>query len=103
VNKYLGNIYTGVFKTLGSIDDKASRFEILIPLVQTLVRDNVTLNNDVYQELTKYMHDYDKTSPEMSKYLQSINESMFLMTNIPHQDPPPKKDVIQNKITSDAY
>ncbi|WP_252860895.1 hypothetical protein, partial [Shigella sonnei] len=29
--------------------DKPSRFEILIPLVQTLVRDNVKLNNDVYK------------------------------------------------------
>ncbi|EOU0895619.1 hypothetical protein ACNEV4_005023, partial [Escherichia coli] len=30
--------------------------------------------------------DYDKTSPEMRKYLQSINESMFLMKNIAHQN-----------------
>eukprot|EP01133_Synstelium_polycarpum_P020270 gene20270-24312_t len=74
VNKHLGYRYTGVFKTLASIDDKPSRFEILIPLVQTLVRDNVKLNNDVYKELKKFMHDYDKTSPEMRKYLQSINE-----------------------------
>ncbi|HFI8290929.1 TPA: hypothetical protein ACGRXT_004319, partial [Escherichia coli] len=29
---------------------------------------------------------YDKTSPEMIKYLQSINESMFLMKNIAHQN-----------------
>ncbi|HCR3039292.1 TPA: type III secretion system effector EspX1, partial [Escherichia coli] len=43
VNKHLGYRYTGVFKTLASIDDKPSRFEILIPLVQTLVRDNVKL------------------------------------------------------------
>lgn len=82
----LGYRYTGVFKTLASIDDKPSRFEILIPLVQTLVRDNVKLNNDVYKELKKFMHDYDKTSPEMRKYLQSINESMFLMKNIAHQN-----------------
>lgn len=60
VNKHLGYRYTGVFKTLASIDDKPSRFEILIPLVQTLVRDNVKLNNDVYKELNKFMHDYDK-------------------------------------------
>ncbi|EOT5620766.1 type III secretion system effector EspX1 [Escherichia coli] len=86
VNKHLGYRYTGVFKTLASIDDKPSRFEILIPLVQTLVRDNVKLNNDVYKELKKFMHDYDKTSPEMRKYLQSINESMFLMKKISHQD-----------------
>lgn len=86
VNKHLGYRYTGVFKTLASIDDKPSRFEILIPLVQTLVRDNVKLNNDVYKELKKFMHDYDKTSPEMRKYLQSINESMFLMKNIAHQN-----------------
>ena len=72
VNKHLGYRYTGVFKTLASIDDKPSRFEILIPLVQTLVRDNVKLNNDVYKELKKFMHDYDKTSPEMRKYLKSI-------------------------------
>ncbi|WP_249540086.1 hypothetical protein, partial [Escherichia coli] len=26
------------------------------------------------------------TSPEMRKYLQSINESMFLMKKISHQD-----------------
>lgn len=78
VNKHLGYRYTGVFKTLASIDDKPSRFEILIPLVQTLVRDNVKLNNDVYKELKKFMHDYDKTSPEMRKYLKSINECMFL-------------------------
>ncbi|EEV3210184.1 type III secretion system effector EspX1, partial [Escherichia coli] len=84
VNKHLGYRYTGVFKTLASIDDKPSRFEILIPLVQTLVRDNVKLNNDVYKELKKFMHDYDKTSPEMRKYLQSINESMFLMKKISH-------------------
>ncbi|HHQ7568588.1 TPA: hypothetical protein ACSU01_005230, partial [Escherichia coli] len=32
------------------------------------------------------MHDYDKTSPEMRKYLQSINECMLLMKNIVHQD-----------------
>ena len=50
------------------------------------VRDNVKLNNDVYKELKKFMHDYDKTSPEMRKYLQSINESMFLMKNIAHQN-----------------
>ncbi|VCZ23540.1 hypothetical protein BANRA_02416 [Escherichia coli] len=62
VNKHLGYRYTGVFKTLASIDDKPSRFEILIPLIQTLVRDNVKLNNDVYKELKKFMHDYDKTS-----------------------------------------
>ncbi|MCV5831202.1 hypothetical protein OFN28_31545, partial [Escherichia coli] len=37
-------------------------------------------------ELKKFMHDYDKTSPEMRKYLQSINESMFLMKKISHQD-----------------
>lgn len=86
VNKHLGYRYTGVSKTLASIDDKPSRFEILIPLVQTLVRDNVKLNNDVYKELKKFMHDYDKTSPEMRKYLQSINESMFLMKNIAHQN-----------------
>ena len=86
VNKHLGYRYTGVFKTLASIDDKPSRFEILIPLVQTLVRDNVKLNNDVYKELKKFMHDYDKTSPEMRKYLQSINESMFLIKKISHQD-----------------
>ena len=86
VNKHLGYRYTGVFKTLASIDDKPSRFEILIPLVQTLVRDNVKLNNDVYKELKKFMHDYDKTSPEMRKYLQSINECMLLMKNIVHQD-----------------
>ncbi|EKR6416482.1 type III secretion system effector EspX1 [Escherichia coli] len=86
VNKHLGYRYTGVFKTLASIDDKPSRFEILIPLVQTLVRDNVKLNNDVYKELKKFMHDYDKTSPEMRKYLHSINESMFLMKKISHQD-----------------
>ncbi|EEW7549037.1 hypothetical protein D6Z12_27285, partial [Escherichia coli] len=86
VNKHLGYRYTGVFKTLASIDDKPSRFEILIPLVQILVRDNVKLNNDVYKELKKFMHDYDKTSPEMRKYLQSINESMFLMKNIAHQN-----------------
>ncbi|HCP6757049.1 TPA: pentapeptide repeat-containing protein, partial [Escherichia coli] len=71
---------------LASIDDKPSRFEILIPLVQTLVRDNVKLNNDVYKELKKFMHDYDKTSPEMRKYLKSINECMFLMKNIAHQN-----------------
>ena len=86
VNKHLGYRYTGVFKTLASIDDKPSRFEILIPLVQTLVRDNVKLNNDVYKELKKFMHDYDKTSPEMRKYLQSINECMLLIKNIVHQD-----------------
>ena len=86
VNKHLGYRYTGVFKTLASIDDKPSRFEILIPLVQTLVRDNVKLNNDVYKELKKFMHDYDKTSSEMRKYLKSINECMFLMKNIAHQN-----------------
>ena len=86
VNKHLGYRYTGVFKTLASIDDKPSRFEILIPLVQTLVRDNVKLNNDVYKELNKFMHDYNKTSSEMRKYLKSINECMFLMKNIVHQD-----------------
>ncbi|EEQ3336836.1 type III secretion system effector EspX1, partial [Escherichia coli] len=86
VNKHLGYRYTGVFKTLASIDDKPSRFEILIPLVQTLVRDNVKLNNDVYKELNKFMHDYDKTSSEMRKYLKSINECMFLMKNIAHQN-----------------
>lgn len=86
VNKHLGYRYTGVFKTLASIDDKPSRFEILIPLVQTLVRDNVKLNNDVYKELNKFMHDYDKTSSKMRKYLQSINECMLLIKNIVHQD-----------------
>ncbi|EEV5750616.1 TPA: pentapeptide repeat-containing protein, partial [Escherichia coli] len=86
VNKHLGYRYTGVFKTLASIDDKSSRFEILIPLIQTLVRDNVKLNNDVYKELKKFMHDYDKTSPEMRKYLKSINECMFLMKNIAHHN-----------------
>ncbi len=86
VNKHLGYRYTGVFKTLASIDDKPSRFEILIPLIQTLVRDNVKLNNDVYKELNNFMLDYDKTSPEMRKYLQSINECMLLMKNIVHQD-----------------
>lgn len=86
VNKHLGYRYTGVFKTLASIDDKPSRFEILIPLIQTLVRDNVKLNNDVYKELKKFMHDYDKTSPEMRKYLKSINECMFLMKNIAHHN-----------------
>lgn len=95
VNKHLGYRYTGVFKTLASIDDKPSRFEILIPLVQTLVRDNVKLNNDVYKELKKFMHDYDKTSPEMRKYLQSINESMFLMKKtISSRLKHPKKEVI---------
>lgn len=86
VNKHLGYRYTGVFKTTASIDDKPSRFEILIPLIQTLVRDNVKLNNDVYKELNNFMLDYDKTSPEMRKYLQSINECMLLMKNIVHQD-----------------
>ncbi|NAH06822.1 type III secretion system effector EspX1, partial [Escherichia coli] len=86
VNKHLGYRYTGVFKTLASIDDKPSRFEILIPLIQTLVRDNVKLNNDVYKELNKFMLDYDKTSSEMRKYLQSINECILLMKNIVHQD-----------------
>ncbi|EIQ0133973.1 pentapeptide repeat-containing protein, partial [Escherichia coli] len=86
VNKHLGYRYTGVFKTLASIDDKPSRFEILIPLIQTLVRDNVKLNNDVYKELNNFMLDYDKTSSEMRKYLQSINECMLLMKNIVHQD-----------------
>ncbi|HFK3577481.1 TPA: hypothetical protein ACG1NE_004430, partial [Escherichia coli] len=47
---------------------------------------NVKLNNDVYKELNKFMHDYDKTSSEMRKYLKSINECMLLIKNIVHQD-----------------
>ena len=94
VNKHLGYRYTGVFKTLASIDDKPSRFEILIPLVQTLVRDNVKLNNDVYKELNNFVLDYDKTSSEMRKYLQSINECMLLMKNIVHQVKTLPKEVI---------
>ncbi|MDO1799830.1 pentapeptide repeat-containing protein, partial [Escherichia coli] len=78
--------YTGVFKTLASSDDKPSRFEILIPLIQTLVRDNGKLNNDVYKALNNFVLDYDKTSAERRKYLQSINECMLLMKNIVHQD-----------------
>ena len=82
VNKHLGYRYTGVFKTLASIDDKPSRFEILIPLVQTLVRDNVKLNNDVYKELKKFMHDYDKTSPEMNA-AGKTNCKVIVMTGSP--------------------
>ncbi|HHA5179449.1 TPA: hypothetical protein ACOM1W_005344, partial [Escherichia coli] len=37
-------------------------------------------------ELNNFMLDYDKTSSEMRKYLQSINECMLLMKNIVHQD-----------------
>lgn len=51
-----------------SIDDKLFCFEILILLVQTLVCDNVKLNNDVYKELKKFMYDYDKIFLEMRKY-----------------------------------
>ncbi|EON0261310.1 hypothetical protein ACNC1H_004581, partial [Escherichia coli] len=36
--------------------------------------------------LNKFMHDYDKTSSKMRKYLQSINECMLLIKNIVHQD-----------------
>ena len=78
VNKHRLQIHRSI-QNPASIDDKPSCFEILIPLIQTLVRDNVKLNNDVYKELKKFMHDYDKTSPEMRKYLKSINECMFLM------------------------
>lgn len=85
VNKHLGYRYRSI-QNPASIDDKPSCFEILIPLVQTLVRDNVKLNNDVYKELNKFMHDYDKTSSKMRKYLQSINECMLLIKNIVHQD-----------------
>ncbi|EMX81891.1 hypothetical protein EC2726800_0121 [Escherichia coli 2726800] len=40
----------------------------------------------MYKELNKFMHDYDKTSSEMRKYLKSISECMFLMKNIAHQN-----------------
>lgn len=59
--------YAGLFKTLASINDKPARFEILIPLIHTLVRDNVKLKNDVFEELDKYMLDYEKNDPKMKK------------------------------------
>lgn len=76
--------YAGPFKTLASINDKPARFEILIPLIHTLVRDNVKLKNDVFEELDKYMLDYEKNDPKMKKYLQAINECITLMKSIAH-------------------
>ncbi|WP_233408188.1 hypothetical protein, partial [Escherichia coli] len=39
-----------------------------------------------YKEMNKYIHDYDKTTSEMKKYHKSINECMFLIKNIAHQN-----------------
>ncbi len=84
INKHLSYGYAGLFKTLASINDKPARFEILIPLIHTLVRDNVKLKNDVFEELDKYMLDYEKNDPKMKKYLQAINECITLMKSIAH-------------------
>ncbi|EGE0302920.1 hypothetical protein DND01_22565, partial [Escherichia albertii] len=84
INQHLSYGYAGLFKTLASINDKPARFEILIPLIHTLVRDNVKLKNDVFEELDKYMLDYEKNDPKMKKYLQAINECITLMKSIAH-------------------